>query len=75
MKNLITSQAMLEQLVYIYIKYIYSEEEALNQKPYIITENDNVWTVLGQPPAALGGRFKIIISKDTGEVLYLKHSC
>lgn len=71
---LVNSKSMAADLTEIYIKNVYGNDTALNQKPYQIIEEKDVWIVNGKPPKALGGNFHIIISKKDGRVEKITHS-
>ncbi|MFR6483026.1 MAG: NTF2 fold immunity protein [Veillonella sp.] len=40
-----------------YIKNVYGNTVSINQKPYRIIEEKDVWIINGAPPKALGGNF------------------
>jgi len=71
---LVGNQQMAKDLAYIYIKNIYGENNAGNQKPYKVTDNLNGWKVEGKPPSTQGGNFTIIIAKKDGQVTELTHT-
>jgi hypothetical protein len=52
---------------------LYGEKNITAQKPYSVTEDQNIWWVCGAPPPALGSSFAIAISRQTSAVLYLEH--
>ena len=74
MDQLINSSKMATELAEVYIRNIYGEKASKSQKPYIVTDSISEWTVEGKPPSALGGNFKIILSKKDGQVLKITHS-
>ena len=71
---LVSSKNMALELAEIYIKNVYGDTVSINQKPYHIIEEKDVWIVSGAPPKALGGNFHIVISKKDGRVEKITHS-
>jgi NTF2 fold immunity protein of polymorphic toxin system component len=50
-----------------------SEKTITRQRPYVVTQDENIWWVCGTGrPDELGSLFKIAISKQTAAVLYLE---
>ena len=53
---------------------IYGEAHIAREKPYRVTLNDGVWTVMGSvPQGAVGGAAVLKIRKSDGKVLLLWH--
>ena len=71
---LVSSKNMALELAEIYIKNVYGDTVSINQKPYRIIEEKDVWIINGAPPQALGGNFHIVISKKDGRVEKITHS-
>ena len=71
---LVSSENMALELAEIYIKNVYGNTVSINQKPYRIIEEKDVWIINGAPPQALGGNFHIVISKKDGRVEEITHS-
>jgi len=71
---LVSSENMALELAEIYIKNVYGNTVSINQKPYRIIEEKDVWIINGAPPQALGGNFHIVISKKDGSVEKITHS-
>ena len=71
---LVSSKNMALELAEIYIKNVYGNTVSINQKPYRIIEEKDVWIINGAPPQALGGNFHIVISKKDGRVEKITHS-
>ena len=71
---LVSSENMALELAEIYIKNVYGDTVSINQKPYRIIEEKDVWIINGAPPQALGGNFHIVISKKDGRVEKITHS-
>ena len=71
---LVSSKNMALELAEIYIKNVYGDTVSINQKPYRIIEEKDVWIINGASPQALGGNFHIVISKKDGRVEKITHS-
>jgi hypothetical protein len=71
---LVSSENMALELAEIYVKNVYGNTVSINQKPYRIIEENDVWIINGAPPQALGGNFHIVISKKDGRVEKITHS-
>ena len=53
---------------------LYGRENITSQKPYVVTEDENIWWVCGTlKKDELGSVFTIAISRQTAAVLYLEH--
>jgi hypothetical protein len=53
---------------------LYGERDVTSQKPYVVTEDENIWWVCGTlKKDELGSSFSIAISRQTAAVLYLEH--
>ena len=53
---------------------LYGERDVTSQKPYVVTEDENIWWVCGTlKKDELGSSFTIAISRQTAAVLYLEH--
>lgn len=53
---------------------LYGERDVTSQKPYGVTEDENIWWVCGTlKKDDLGSVFTIAISRQTAAVLYLEH--
>ena len=52
---------------------LYGQENISNQKPYVVTHDENIWWVCGTlKEGMLGSSFKIAISQQTAAILYLE---
>ena len=72
--HLVKNPKMAKELAFIYVKYTYGNENAQSQKPYSISENNNLWKIEGKQPETQGGNFTILISKGDGRVLDITHT-
>ena len=53
---------------------LYGERNVTSQKPYVVTEDENIWWVCGTlKKDDLGSSFTIAIARQTAAVLYLEH--
>ena len=51
---------------------LYGEETIIDQKPYVVTQDENIWWVCGTlKEDVMGAAFKIAISQQTAAILYL----
>ena len=52
---------------------LYGEKNITSQKPYVVTQDENIWWVCGTlKEGMLGSSFKIAISQQTAAILYLE---
>ena len=51
---------------------LYGEKNIIVQRPYTVTEDENIWWVTGTLHTELGSVFKIALSRQTAAVLYLE---
>jgi hypothetical protein len=52
---------------------LYGQENITTQKPYVVTQDENIWWVCGTlKEGMLGSSFKIAISQQTAAILYLE---
>ena len=52
---------------------LYGQDNITTQKPYIVTQDENIWWVCGTgKQGMLGSYFKIAISQQTAAILYLE---
>jgi hypothetical protein len=52
---------------------LYGEKNITTQKPYVVTQDENIWWVCGTlKEGMLGSSFKIAISQQTAAILYLE---
>jgi hypothetical protein len=52
---------------------LYGQENITSQKPYVVTQDENIWWVCGTlKEGMLGSSFKIAISQQTAAILYLE---
>ncbi|AVR96801.1 NTF2 fold immunity protein [Pseudoduganella armeniaca] len=73
--NIVHSEKMAAELAEVYIANIYGQKAAERQKPYLVTQVDGYWQVIGgMHKRQLGGTFEIHIAKDDGSILQLIHS-
>jgi hypothetical protein len=53
---------------------LYGERDIVHQRPYTVTEDQNIWWVCGTLQGeGFGSAFKIAISRQTAAVLYVEH--
>ncbi len=50
---------------------LYGEKNITVQRPYVVTEDENIWWVCGTLHTELGSPFRIAISRQSAAVLYL----
>ncbi|OAT25871.1 NTF2 fold immunity protein [Buttiauxella ferragutiae ATCC 51602] len=63
-KDIVSTSIFAEELAFVYVKNIYGEDAAINQKPYKIVEQKNSWIVKGREEKdRAGGSFFIEIAK------------
>jgi len=72
-EGLVPDKETAIKLAEVILFRLYGEKNIVAQKPYAVTENQNIWWVCGAPPPALGSSFEIAISRQTGAVLHLQH--
>ncbi len=49
---------------------LYGEKSITEQRPYVVTEDENIWWVCGTLHTDFGSAFRIFISRQTGAILY-----
>lgn len=64
---LVGNQQMAKDLAYIYIKNIYGENNAENQKPYKVTDNLNGWKVEGNHLVLKAVILRLLLLKKMGK--------
>ncbi|EKT7570204.1 Uncharacterised protein [Salmonella enterica subsp. salamae] len=74
--DVVENQIIAEELAFVYVKNIYGKDEAIEQKPYRITENKNSWLIKGRiiSDDCTCGNFVISIAKKDGAVKEIYHT-
>ncbi|EAR9306882.1 hypothetical protein FNI11_22485 [Salmonella enterica subsp. salamae] len=74
--DVVGNQIIAEELAFVYVKNIYGKDEAIEQKPYRITENNNSWLIKGRiiSDDCTCGNFVIRIAKKDGAVKEIYHT-
>ena len=72
--GVVSSPDIASRIAEIIAISIYGKKQIFSERPYIITERENVWIIRGSIKKDLkGGVFEIIIQKNDGRVVYINH--
>jgi len=75
-KDVVGERLMAEELAFVYIKNIYGEEAAIEQKPYRVSEMKKSWLIKGalREDDCTCGNFVIRIGKQNGAIEEIYHT-
>jgi len=72
-EGLVPDKETAIKLAEVILFRLYGQENITSQKPYVVTQDENIWWVCGTlKEGMLGSSFKIAISQQTAAILYLE---
>ena len=71
-EGLVPDKATAVKIAEVILFRLYGEDSITHQRPYVVTEDENIWWVCGTLSGdGFGSAFRIAISRQTAAILYL----